>query len=174
MQKLIACLTVFILTTSAYSYEDNYVSMGVGLVFTEVPISSSEFKVLMADLSYNSSLYDNGEDIRMIGSLGVYGFAIILPVPKVGMSMYYGKFQNDVKFKLGMNAFYDVTVGGHGGVAFEAGALFNDRFEVAFMTVPVGTDSKRDYLEFVGIRDEPGDKPFVVMPYFGIFLSTHF
>jgi hypothetical protein len=99
---------------------------------------------------------------------------LVLPVPKVGVEMIIGEPTQDIQGKVGASAFYDVSVGGHGGVAAELGVRIKNKVDVSFFIVPAGWDSKRDYLEFVGVRDEEGEKPFVIMPYFGIFVAFNY
>jgi hypothetical protein len=147
---------------------------GLGLVFTEVPISESKFTVLMSDLHYGYYLTDPNDYVRTAATLGLFGFALVLPVPKVGVEMILGDPSQDIQGKLGADAFYDISVGGHGGVAGSLGVRIKNKVDVSFFVVPAGFDSKRDYLEFVGVRDEPGTKPYVIMPYFGLFVGFNY
>jgi hypothetical protein len=154
--------------------EKSFWGWGVGLVFTEVPISESQFTVLMSDLHYGYYLTDPNDFVRTAATIGLYGFALVLPVPKVGLDMIIGDPTQAVQGKVGATAFYDISVGGHGGIAGEVGVRLKNKVDVTFSVVPAGTDSKRDYLEFVGIHDEPGNKPYVIMPYYGIFVSFNY
>jgi hypothetical protein len=147
---------------------------GLGLVFTQIPISESKFTVMMSELHYGYYLTDPNDFTRTAATLGLYGFALVLPVPKVGVEMIIGEPTQDIQGKVGASAFYDVSVGGHGGVAAELGVRIKNKVDVSFFIVPAGWDSKRDYLEFVGVRDEEGEKPFVIMPYFGIFVAFNY
>jgi hypothetical protein len=154
--------------------EKTFWGWGVGLIFTEVPISESQFTVLMSDLHYGIYLTDPNDFVRTAATLGLYGFALVLPVPKVGIETIIGDPSQAVQGKLGATAFYDISVGGHGGIAGEVGVRIKNKVDVTFSVVPAGTDSKRDYLEFVGAREEEGDKPYVIMPYYGIFVSFNY
>jgi hypothetical protein len=112
--------------------------------------------------------------VRTAATLGLYGFALVLPVPKVGVEMLIGDPRQDLQGKVGINGFYDISVGGHGGVALELGVRMKNFVDISFFTVPFGSDSKRDYLEFMGFRGEAGDPPHVILPYYGIFVSFNY
>lgn len=149
---------------------------GLGYVFTDVPISQSEFTVFMSQLYYSYYLSPPQDNMRTALSLGVYGFAFILPVPKVSAEFYLGRPNQDIQGKLGVGGFYDVAVGGHAGVSGELGIRIKNKVDVSFLVVPTGIDSERDYLDFMGLRKE-GDKvspPYVIFPYFGIFVGFHY
>jgi hypothetical protein len=154
--------------------EKTFWGWGAGLVFTEVPISESDFTVFMSELHYGFYLTGPDDFVRTAATLGVYGFALVLPVPKVGIETIVGDPSQAVQAKLGATAFYDISVGGHGGIAGELGVRLKNKVDVMFSIVPAGTDSKRDYLEFVGIHKEQGEKPYVIMPYYGIFVSFNY
>jgi hypothetical protein len=162
---------------------------GLGLVFTSIPISESDFTVLMSELHYSQYLGDPNASMRTAASLGLFGFALILPVPKISMEMYLGKPTQDVQGKVGVGGFYDIAVGGHAGVSAEVGVRLKNRIDATIYVVPAGIDSKRDYLEFMGIRNKTDDNdgsqdgdgipdyketPHVKMPYFGFFLSVNY
>lgn len=166
----------------------NFWGGGLGLVFTDIPISNSEFTVIMSELHYGWYLTDPNESFRTAATLGLYGFAGIIPVPKVSVEAYVGEPTQDIQGKLGVSGFYDIAVGGHGGVAIETGVRIKNRIDVSLFVVPTGADAERDYLEFMGMRDEgwaeadsdrdgtpnKDDKPHVIMPYFGIFVGFNF
>lgn len=152
----------------------SYWGWGLGLVFTDIPISQSEFTVFMSELHYGMYLTDPDDFMRTAATLGLFGFALVLPVPKVGVEMMIGDPREDIQGKVGVSGFYDISVGGHGGVAVELGVRLKNKVDVSFFAVPTGWDSSRDYLEFVGVRDEPGEKPYVILPYFGLFLGFNY
>ncbi len=151
-----------------------YWGWGLGFVFTEVPISESDFTVLMSELHYGFYLTDPDDFVRTAAVIGLYGFALVLPVPKAGVEMIIGDPRQDIQGKVGINGFYDISVGGHGGVALELGVRMKNRVDISFFTVPFGSDSKRDYLEFMGFRDEAGEPPHVILPYFGLFIGFNY
>jgi hypothetical protein len=146
---------------------------GIGYVFTEVPISQSEFSVFMSQLYYSYYLSDPSESMRTALSMGLYGFALVLPVPKVSAEFYLGKSSQEIQGKFGVGGFYDIAVGGHAGISGEMGIRIKDKVDFSFFVVPTGIDSKRDYLDFMGLRDEDEivKKPYVIFPYFGLFVS---
>jgi hypothetical protein len=151
-----------------------YWGAGVGLVFSSIPVSSAEFVSPFTQIYHSWYVTDPNESFRTALSMGLYGFGMILPVPKVSAEMLIGKPTQDVQGKLGVGGFYDISVGGHGGIALETGVRLANKYDVSFMMVPAGTDSERDYLDFMGLRED-GDvakKPFVIMPYYGVFLSV--
>ena len=151
-----------------------YWGWGLGLVFTEIPISQSQFTVFMSELHYGYYLTDPNDFMRTAMTVGLFGFALVLPVPKAGVEMLIGDPTQDLQGKVGVSGFYDITVGGHGGIALEMGVRIKNRVDISFFTVPTGWDSSRDYLEFIGVRDEPGNPPYVILPYYGIFLGFNY
>jgi hypothetical protein len=162
--------------------QQNYWGFGFGYVFNKIPISLSTFNVAISDLWYSHIFGDPSEKVRMAGTLGFYGFAIALPVPKVSCDLYYGKPTDDIQFKGGVGGFYDVAVGGHGGVAGEVGLVIKNRVDIAFMAVPVGSDSKRSYSEFLGLETKDEARQdyedmhhhYVELPYYGVKVGLRF
>jgi hypothetical protein len=150
---------------------------GLGYVFTEIPISQSEFSVFMSKLYYSYYLSHPHESMRTALSLGLYGFALVLPVPEVSADFYLGRPTQDIQGKLGVGAFYDIAVGGHAGVSAELGLRIKNRVDVSFFVVPAGLDATRDYLDFMGLREDnwvDDGGPYVIMPYFGLFVGFHY
>jgi len=147
---------------------------GLGYVFTTIPISESKFTVLMSELHYSVYLTDPNESVRTQATLGLYGFGLILPIPKVSVEMFLGDPTQDIQAKVGVGAFYDITVGGAAGLPIEVGARIKNHVDVSFVAVPAGIDSKRDYLEFIGQRDKAGPKPYVIYPFYGLFLTFNY
>ena len=163
------------------SNDQNFWGFGIGYVFTKIPISQSQFTVYMAELYYSHYLTDPNDYFRTAVTAGLYGFDFILPMPKVSVEMYLGKPTEDIQWKLGVGGFYDITVGGAAGLPLEFGARIKNRFDISFFTVPAGIDSKRDYLKFIGERDEsypsgPGtaNPHYVIYPFYGIFLGFNY
>jgi hypothetical protein len=156
--------------------------VGLGYVFNKVPISMSTFNVFMSNLWYSHVFGDPNDQTRIAGTLGLYGFQLLLPVPRASMDFYVGKPSQAIQFKGGIGAFYDVAVGGHAGVNGELGVVINNRVDVSFMAVPFGRDSERSYAEFMGLKSqEEADKDYidannqwVEMPYFGMFVGLRF
>jgi hypothetical protein len=162
--------------------QQNYWGFGFGYVFNKIPISLSTFNVAISDLWYSHIFGDPSEKVRVAGTLGFYGFAIALPVPRVSCDLYFGKPTEDIQVRGGVGGFYDVAVGGHGGIVGEAGLVLKNRVDLAFMFVPVGTDSKRSYSEFLGLetKDEAaqdkidGHGHYVELPYYGVKVGLRF
>ncbi len=160
----------------------SYWGWNLGGVFSDIPISEAidnGFAVFMANLYYGHYLTDPNEKFRTAFSLGVYGFQLILPVPVIGMDVFVGKPNQDLQFKGSIGGFYDITVGGHAGMALGAGVLLKNSFNVSLFMVPFGKDADRDYLNFVGSRDEAlncndADVDCVNMPYFGLFAGFQY
>lgn len=164
------------------SARQNYWGFGFGYVFNKIPISMSTFDVLLSNLWYSHVFGDPGETTRIAGTLGLTGFQLLLPVPKASLDMYFGKPTDDIQFKGGVGGFYDITVGGHGGLTGELGVVLKNRVDISFLFVPVGTDSKRSYGEFMGLeteeeaerdRVERGGR-YVDLPYYGINVGLRF
>jgi hypothetical protein len=162
--------------------KQDYWGVGFGYVFNKVPISMSTFDVFMANLWYSRIFGDPNEDVRMAGTLGLYGFQVLLPVPRASLDLYVGKPTQTLQFKGGIGGFYDVAVGGHGGISGELGVVVKNRVDISFLAVPLGTDSKRSYAEFMGLKSEEearedyekaGDR-WVEMPYYGLFVGLRF
>ncbi len=181
---LILAAAVFVpaKTQAQTEYDRSYWGWNVGGVFTDIPISvaiDSGFAVLMSNAYYGRYLTDPTADFRTAFTLGLYGFQLILPVPVVGMDVFLGNRESDLQFKGTVGGFYDITVGGHAGMALGIGALFKDRFNVSFFAVPFGKDADKDYLSFVGTRDEAINckaegVDCVKMPYFGVFVGFQY
>src|SRR4051812_48688995 len=127
--------------------QQSYWGFGMGYVFNKVPISLSTFNVFLSDLWYTHIFGDPMDKTRIAGTLGFYGFEMILPVPKASVDFYVGKPTEDIQFKAGIGGFYDIAVGGHAGVDGEIGVVLKNRVDISFMAVPLGTDSKRSYSE---------------------------
>lgn len=164
------------------SAPQNYWGFGFGYVFNKIPVSMSTFNVALSDLWYSHIFGDPNEKIRVAGTLGFYGFAIALPVPKVACELYYGKPTEDIQFKGGVGTFYDVAVGGHGGVFSDLGVVIKNRVDISFMAVPLGTDSERSYSEFLGTETKEEAEEYkrthgghyVQLPYYGVKVGLRF
>jgi hypothetical protein len=162
--------------------QQNYWGFGFGYVFNKIPISLSTFNVAISDLWYSHIFGDPAEKVRIAGTMGFYGFAIALPVPRVSCDLYFGKPTDDIQFRGGVGGFYDVAVGGHGGVAGEVGIVVKNRVDLAFMAVPLGSDSKRSYSEFLGFQTKEEAKQdyedmhhhYVELPYYGVKVGLRF
>ncbi|HKP96230.1 MAG TPA: hypothetical protein VJ385_10770 [Fibrobacteria bacterium] len=162
--------------------QQNYWGFGFGYVFNRIPISLSTFNVPISDLWYSHIFGDPGEKTRVAGTLGFYGFQLLLPVPKASLDLYFGKPSEDIQFKGGVGGFYDVSVGGHGGVAADVGVVLKNRVDVSFMAVPLGTDSKRSYSEFMGLetKEEAAETRaaahghYVELPYYAVKVGLRF
>ena len=162
--------------------KQDYWGVGLGYVFNKVPISLSTFNVFMSDLWYSHIFGDPNADTRIAGTLGLYGFQLLLPVPRAGVDFYVGKPAQTVQFKGGIGGFYDIAVGGHAGVSGNLGVVLKNRVDVTFLAVPFGKDSERSYAEFMGLKSqEEADRDYVKahnqwveMPYYGIFVGLRF
>ena len=162
--------------------QQNYWGFGFGYVFNKIPVSMSTFNVAISDLWYSHIFGDPNEKIRMAGTLGFYGFAIALPVPKVSCDLYYGKPTEDLQFKTGVGGFYDVAVGGHGGLFGDVGVVVKNRVDLTFMAVPFGSDSKRSYSEFLGTETKAEAEEtkkalgghYAQLPYYGVKVGLRF
>lgn len=159
--------------------KSSYWGLGMGYVFNKMPISLSTFNVVLSNLWYSHVFSPPTERFRVAGTVGFYGFQVLLPVPRVAADFYLGSPSQDIQFKGGVGGFYDIAVGGHGGISLEAGAVLKNRVEITFMTVPTGTDSERSYAEFAGLKtQEEADLDYkeagnqwVEMPYFGLMVG---
>jgi hypothetical protein len=162
--------------------QQNYWGFGLGYVFNKIPVSMSTFNVAISDLWYSHIFGDPSEKIRVAGTLGFYGFALAIPVPKASFDLYYGKPSEDLQFKGGIGGFYDVAVAGHGGVDGEVGVVIKNRVDISFMAVPLGTDAKRSYSEFLGLKSKEEAKQdyqdmhqhYVELPYYGVKVGLRF
>jgi hypothetical protein len=162
--------------------QQNYWGFGFGYVFNKIPISLSTFNVAISDLWYSHIFGDPAEKVRVAGTLGFYGFAIALPVPRVACDLYYGKPTDDIQVKGGVGGFYDIAVGGHGGVVGEVGIVVKNRVDLTFMAVPLGSDSKRSYSEFLGLETKEEARQdyedmhhhYVELPYYGVKVGLRF
>jgi hypothetical protein len=160
----------------------NYWGFGFGYVFNRIPISLSTFNVPISDLWYSHIFGNPDEKTRVAGTLGFYGFQLLLPVPKASVDLYFGKPSEDIQFKGGVGGFYDISVGGHGGLMGELGVILKNRVDVSFMAVPIGTDSKRSYSEFLGLETKQEAEEtriaahghYVELPYYAVKVGLRF
>jgi hypothetical protein len=168
--------------TFAGEGKQSYWGVGLGYVFNKVPVSMSTFNVFMSNLWYSHVFGDPNDQTRIAGTLGLYGFQLLLPVPRASVDFYLGKPSQTVQFKGGIGGFYDVAVGGHAGVNGELGVVLKNRVDISFMAVPFGKDSERSYAEFMGLKSEEealedykdANNQWVEMPYYGIFVGLRF
>lgn len=162
--------------------QQNYWGYGIGYVFNKIPLSMSTFNVPISDLWYSHIFGDPSEKIRVAGTLGFYGFSLVIPVPRTSFDLYYGKPTEDLQFKGGVGGFYDVAVGGHGGIDGEVGVVIKNRVDLSFMAVPLGTDSQRSYSEFLGLESKAEARQdyedmhhhYVELPYFAVKVGLRF
>lgn len=162
--------------------KQDYWGVGLGYVFNKVPVSLSTFNVFMSNLWYSHVFGDPADQTRIAATLGLYGFQLLLPVPRASVDFYLGKPSQTVQFKGGIGGFYDVAVGGHAGVNGEVGVVLKNRVDISFMAVPFGKDSERSYAEFMGLKSKEealedykdADNQWVEMPYYGIFVGLRF
>lgn len=162
--------------------KQDYWGVGLGYVFNKVPVSLSTFNVFMSNLWYSHIFGNPNDDIRVAGTMGLYGFQLLLPVPRVAIDLYAGKPSQTVQFKGGIGGFYDVAVGGHAGVSGDIGVVLKNRVDISFMAVPFGKDSERSYAEFMGLKSQKeadedyvkANRQWVEMPYYGIFVGLRF
>jgi hypothetical protein len=161
--------------------QQDYWGFGFGYVFNRIPISMSTFNVGISDLWYSHIFGNPAEKTRIAGTLGFYGFQILLPVPKASVDLYFGKPSDAIQFKGGVGGFYDVAIGGHGGLMGELGVVLKNRVDISFLAVPLGSDSERSYSEFIGTETKQeadlhranGGK-FVELPYYGVKMGLRF
>ena len=158
----------------------SHVTFGVGIVVDEFPVAVADLVLPISSFAYDFSFMDVEKPIRTSIELGVYGFYGILPVPEVGANLYVGSESRDIQGKLGLSGFYDISIGGHAGLAIEPAIIIKNRFEIGFLIVPLGTDSRVSYTDYFGFGSSESDtgstnsSQNVPMPYFGLMLGARF
>lgn len=185
MKKVIVLFTLALLTLPTIAEDQtpdrSYWGWNLGGVVTELPVSQaikSGFAVFMADVYYSRYLTSPTDNFRVASTLGLYGFNFIIPVPRIGLDVLVGKPSDEIQFKANIGGHYDLILGGHAGLSVGLGVVLNNRFDIGFQVVPIGIDSKRDYLYMAGQRNEELDctdkDPCVETPYFGLFVGMHY
>ena len=183
---ILVAVTVVAMATSTFAklgvQSRKHLTFSVGIVLNELPVAVADMKLPMAQVAYDYSFMDPSQLIRTSFEFGVYGFYGLLPVPEVGANLYIGRESQDIQGKLGINGFYDISVGGHAGMAIKPGILIKNRVDFSFIVVPFGTDSKQSYKEFFQLESKQDAEEsyikngnrYVVVPYFGVMLGLRF
>lgn len=161
----------------------NHTMFGVGLCVDQIPVSMASLTIPLSYYAYEHQFAEPTNTLRGGLEIGVFGFYGILPLPEIGTNFYIGGEDKTFQGKIGCNGFYDLFVGGHGGLALKGGLLVNNRFDFDLMVVPPGlaTDSRRSYQEALGLESkEKADAYYaahgyhVKTPYFGLLIGLHF
>lgn len=155
---------------------------GAGMVVDNLPVATADMKLPITHFAYDYSFMDPDKKLRTSIEIGLYGFYGILPVPEIGANLYIGSEENDIQGKIGLGGFYDISVGGHAGIAIKPGIVIKNMFEISLLCVPVGSDAKQSYKEFFGFESEEeaaktaakNGGQNVVMPYYGFLLGFRF
>jgi hypothetical protein len=167
----------------ALAPSNQHYTWGLGLVVDQLPVSMATLDIPLSYFSYERQFADPCKPIRGGIEIGTYGFYGILPLPELGANMYVGGENKPIQGKVGLSGFYDLFVGGHGGLAFKVGTILKNRIGFDFMVVPPGlaTDSKRSYQEALGLESKEKADEFykehgyhVKLPYFGMIASLRF
>jgi hypothetical protein len=161
----------------------NHTMFGVGLCVDQIPVSMASLTIPLSYFAYERQFAEPTNLLRGGVEVGVFGFYGILPIPEIGTNFYIGGEDRTFQAKIGCNGFYDLFVGGHGGLAVKTGLLVNNRFDFDIMVVPPGlsTDSRRSYQEALGLESkEKADAYYaehhyhVKTPYFGLLIGIRF
>lgn len=172
-------------TTAGLQLEpsNRHLNIGFGLVTSDIPVMESDLRIILSALYYDFSFMAPSKMVRTSIEIGMYGYYGILPIPEIGANLYIGSEDRNIQAKIGVGGFYDIFVGGHGGMALKPGIIIKNRFDISFMIVPLGTDSKEPYPEILGFEsssdeyDDDGnvikkDGPNVIMPYYGMMFTV--
>ncbi|HUI91382.1 MAG TPA: hypothetical protein VLX68_03950 [Chitinivibrionales bacterium] len=162
---------------------ENHTMYGVGLCVDQIPVSMATLTIPLSYFAYERQFAKPTNLLRGGLEIGVFGFYGILPIPEVGTNFYVFGEDRTFQIKIGCNGFYDVFVGGHGGLAVKTGLIANNRFDFDIMVVPPGlaTDSRRSYQEALGLESkETADAYYaehhyhIKLPYFGLLVGLRF
>ena len=183
---ILTAVTVVVMATSTFAKfgveSRRHLLFSAGIVLNELPVAVAEMKLPITQFAYDYSFMEPTEFFRTSIEIGAYGFYGLLPVPELGANIYIGRESQDFQGKLGINGFYDISVGGHAGMAIRPGIIIKNRVEFSFIIVPFGTDSKQSYQEFFGLEtaeeaqksyEENGNR-HVVVPYYGVMVGFRF
>jgi hypothetical protein len=161
----------------------NHTMFGVGLCVDQIPVSMASLTIPLSYYAYERQFADPTRNVRGGLEIGVFGFYGILPIPEVGTNFYIGGEDRTFQAKIGCNGFYDLFVGGHGGLAIKTGLIVNNRFDFEIMVVPPGlaTPGKRSYQEALGLESKEKAQAYydahgyyVKTPYFGLLIGLRF
>jgi hypothetical protein len=161
----------------------NHTMFGVGLCVDKIPVSMASLTIPLSYYAYERQFAEPTRNLRGGLEIGVFGFYGILPIPEVGTNFYIGGEDQTFQAKIGCNGFYDLFVGGHGGLAIKTGLIVNNRFDFDIMVVPPGlaTDSRRSYQEALGLESKAKADEYynthhyhVKTPYFGLLIGLRF
>lgn len=153
-------------------------TFGMGLVVDRLPVSMANLTIPLSYYAWERQFVDPMRRVRAGIEIGTYGFYGLLPIPELGTNMYIGGEDQPIVGKIGIGGFYDIIVGGHGGLMIKAGIIAANRFDINLMIVPVGSDSKRSYSEFLGLETKTEAKEYydrhgyyVKLPYYGLMIG---
>ncbi|NUQ81473.1 MAG: hypothetical protein HUU10_07680 [Bacteroidetes bacterium] len=140
---------------------------GAGLAVSSLPVADADFKMVLSDLHYEYVFTEMKPILGMkpglnVGVIGLNGF-IPLPMMELTGTINYGE---GLAGRFGVGGFYDVLIAGHSGLTLKAGVLFDDKYEFAVMSVPVGGQPVKPYSEFI----ENGPD-IVKLPYFALMIT---
>jgi hypothetical protein len=161
----------------------NHTMFGVGLCVDQIPVSMASLTIPLSYFAYERQFADPTNLLRGGLEIGLFGFYGILPIPEIGTNFYIGGENKTFQAKIGCNGFYDLFIGGHGGLAVKAGLLVNNRFDFDIMVVPPGlaSDSRRSYQEALGLESKAKADAYyaehhyhVKTPYFGLLIGLRF
>ncbi len=182
---LSVCLLSLVLVNTTFGkgiqakYSKKHVGIGIGYVTSHIPLADAELKILLTQLNYDYSFMDPHKNFRTSVETGIIGFWGILPIPQVGANLYIGSEDKDIQAKVGINGFYDISVGGHAGFMIKTGVVIKNRFDVSLFTVPAGSDANSSYAEFLGMESKEEaeanyekNKAHVIMPYYGLMFTV--
>lgn len=154
---------------------------GVGLVVSDLPVAVAGLRLPITTLAYERSFMDPDKKIHSSAELGLLWFYGILPFPELSANLYFGSEKQDIQGKFGLGGFYDIAIGGHAGLMTKIGVVLKNRFDISFLIVPTGSDSKQSYQEFFGIDTPEEAQKFyeengqhVIMPYYGMLFTVRY
>jgi hypothetical protein len=179
-------IAIIVVSVAAHGYagmqklpSNKHLNIGLGLITSDFPVSQARSRFFISTFNYEYCFMNPTDRFRTSIELGLYGFNALLPVPLLGADLYLGSEENDIQVKVGLNGFYDLSVGGHAGLMVKPGVVVNNRFDIALFMVPVGTDATRSYKEFLKMEtSQEAEKNymkngnrFVVLPYYGVMFT---
>jgi hypothetical protein len=182
---IVTSVIVCILAIPGFTLEpsQNHTTYGIGLAVDNIPVSMASLVIPLSCVSYEHQFANPKNKLRGGVELGAYGFYFVLPIPEVGTNMYIGGEDQAVQGKIGLTGFYDLFVGGHGGLGVKAGIILNNRFDFDILIVPpkMASDSKRSYQEALGLESKDKADAYyaehgyhVKTPYFALLACVRF
>ncbi len=153
-------------------YTKNKLVVGAGGVANDFPIFNSDFKFLMATVSWEYFYTDYQRGFYKYSTeVGLNLMNFFLPSPYVQFNFYMGSYPFYVKASVG--ALGEVFLGGHFGLLGRLGVEVDSTYEFNFVMIFFGTQPNVSYTDLDVHKGDPGYEE-IDFPYFGAVFTYKF